>query len=122
MRTGVNSLSDDTAYSSDEEEAASPKPESSHDSFIFGYRSSGLDLAPYHPSPAQMLRLWQIYQNNVESALKIIHVPTVDRLFRDLSAGATASPQEEPLVFTIYFAAIVSLEEDDVRPSLPLSW
>ena len=119
VRSGVNSLSDDTDPPSDEDDdPLNPEQPCGHDSFIFGYRSASLDLAPFHPPPAHILRLWQIYQNNVEPALKVLHVPTVDGLFRNLSAGAAVSPREEPLVFTIYFAAIVSLEDDEVRAPL----
>lgn len=120
MRSGVNTLSDDTDYSSAEEDEPSPPEEPSlHDSFVFGYRSSNLDLSSFHPSPAHLLRLWQIYQNNVEPTLKIIHVPTIDKLFRALSSGSSVSPRDEALVFSIYYAAIVSLEDDEVSPSFP---
>ena len=128
MRTGVSSLQDDTDYSSDEEdETIAPKPEeeeeeaeSCHNAFLFGYRSASLDLSSFHPTPTRILRLWQIYEKNVEPPLKMIHVPTVDKMFRDLSAGKPVSKQEEPLIFTIYYAAVVSLEDDEVSTPLPL--
>lgn len=120
MRNGVSSLSDDTDYSSDEEEPPGPDSDaSSHDAFLFGYRSASLDLSTFHPPPAPMLRLWEIYRENVEQAVKVIHVPTVDKLFQTLSSGGSVGLKEEPLVFTIYYAAIVSIEEDEVRIPSP---
>lgn len=117
VRSGVNRLSDEADYSSSEaDEPSKPDEEPSHEGFIFGYRSESLDLSSFHPSPAHILRLWHIYQVNVEPVLKILHVPTIDKLFRDLSSGSPVSRKEEPLVFTIYYAAVVSLEEDEVGP------
>lgn len=123
VRNGVSSLEDDTDYSSDEEEHTPEPDASSHDAFLFGYRSASLDLSTFHPPPAQMLRLWEIYRENVEETVKVIHVPTVDKLFQTLSRGGSVGLKEEPLVFTIYYAAIVSIEEDEVcnPPLSPLA-
>ncbi|SPO02556.1 uncharacterized protein DNG_05229 [Cephalotrichum gorgonifer] len=130
VREGVNSLSDETDYSTDDEIAEKMRPVPSdtysHDAFMFGHRSASLDLGPFHPPPAHILRLWEIYQDNVEPAIKMIHVPTIDAIFQNLASGTgTLKPQDEALVFTIYYAAIVSLENDETEaefgsPKTPL--
>jgi hypothetical protein len=71
------------------------------------------------PEPTQVLYLWSIYQENVEPLLKAVHVPTMEKVFRDartrfdqLSAGHQA------LIWAIYYAAVVSLDPEDVLSKL----
>ncbi|CAI4218465.1 unnamed protein product [Parascedosporium putredinis] len=128
IRSGVNTLSDETDYTSEEEnpepiETSGPQ---SHDSFLFGYRACDIDLSTYHP-PAHLIPfLWKVYQVNVEPAIKLIHTPTVDKIFQGIINGnRELSPPNEALVFAIYFASLVALEEDEVQekfgsPTAPL--
>lgn len=116
----MNTLSDETDYTSEEEnpepiETAGPQ---SHDSFLFGYRACDIDLSTYHP-PAHLIPfLWKVYQVNVEPAIKLIHTPTVDKVFQGIINGnRELSPPNEALVFAIYYASLVALEEDEVRDS-----
>lgn len=91
---------------------------SSHHGFLFGYSSTDVDLRPLHPLPNQALFLWQVYQENVEPLLKVLHVPTMDRLMRDMGRRlAELSHGDEALVFSIYYAAIVSMEDQNVGTS-----
>lgn len=47
--------------------------------------------------------------------LKVLHVPSMDALFEDQLRLDEPSAVDEALLFAIYYAAVVSLEEEDVR-------
>jgi len=122
IRSGVHSLSDNTDYSDHEDNAPAPEVvDNDHNAFILGYKSSSVDLASFHPPPVQIPYLWQKYCENIEPILKIMHVPTMAKLMKDVRDGTrTLSASEEALVFSIYFASITTLEEDDVKPTFGL--
>ncbi|KAF7543737.1 hypothetical protein G7Z17_g10504 [Cylindrodendrum hubeiense] len=72
-------------------------------------------LTQYHPSPIHIFQLWQIYIDNINPLLKITHVPTVQAQIIEASSNiGKASKNIEALMFSIYFMAITSLEDDDV--------
>jgi hypothetical protein len=83
--------------------------------FIFGYRSSNVNLKSYHPLPSHVPFLWSVYQENVETLVKVLHVPTTELIIREARRNPGGlSPPHEALVFGIYFSAIVSLEPEEV--------
>jgi hypothetical protein len=47
---------------------------------------------------------------------QIVHMPTVTKMVRNLRGNPTArlTPSNEALMFSIYYAAITSMEEEDV--------
>jgi len=80
-----------------------------------GYRSADVDLRPLHPLPSQIPFMWQVYQENVDPILKILHVPTTTKLIREVRTSLdNLTPSTEALMFSIYYAAITSLDEDEV--------
>ena len=86
-----------------------------HHAFIFGYRSADVDLRPLHPLPSQMPFIWQVYVENVDPLVKILHKPTMERLIRDMRVSLDVlTPGTEALMFSIYYAAITSMEVDEV--------
>ncbi|KAK4166325.1 fungal-specific transcription factor domain-containing protein [Cladorrhinum sp. PSN259] len=90
-----------------------------HHSFILGYRSSDVDLRPLHPLPSQIPFMWQVFQENVDPILKVLHVPTMSKLIRELRNNFDSlTPSTEALMFAIYYASITSLDEDQVKLSL----
>lgn len=90
-----------------------------HHAFLFGYRSCDVDLRKLHPLPSQIPFIWQVYTENIDPLLKILHVPTMNGLIRKLRTNMDIlTPGLEALMFSIYFAAITSMEEDEV--CLPL--
>ena len=100
---------------SPESSAAQERSTTDHQSFIFGYRSADVDLRPLHPLPSQIPYIWQVYQENVDAIIKVLHVPTMSKMIRDLRNNMDAlTPSTEALMFSIYYAAITSLEEDEV--------
>jgi hypothetical protein len=111
-------LDEDDTDDSDAEHTpdTSPRPADDHHAFLFGYRSADVDLRALHPLPSQIPFLWQVYEENVEPLIKILHVPTTARLMRDIRRSRDdISPGNEALLFSIYYAAITSLEDDEVR-------
>jgi hypothetical protein len=114
-------LSVDTDESEDEGSPESPalhQAPSDHQSFVFGYRSADVDLRKLHPLPSQIPFIWQIYQENVEPLLKMLHIPTMDKLIKNMRRNIDdLRPGNEALLFAIYYAAITSMEEDEVSRS-----
>ncbi|GAB1309903.1 All development altered-3 [Madurella fahalii] len=87
-----------------------------HQSFILGYRSADVDLKSLHPLPSQIPFIWQVYQENVDPILKVIHVPSMSKVIKDLRHNMdNLTPPMEALMFSIYYASITSLEEDEVK-------
>ncbi|RAQ54296.1 C6 transcription factor [Aspergillus flavus] len=60
----------------------------------------------------QSAQLWQIYRNNVDPVVKILHLPTVEPLVYATMNGE-GSDDCRALLFAIYFAAVTSLSEVD---------
>ncbi|TDZ16357.1 Bikaverin cluster transcription factor bik5 [Colletotrichum orbiculare MAFF 240422] len=87
-----------------------------HHAFILGYRSSDVDLRKLHPLPSQIPFMWQVYQENVEPLLKILHIPTMEKLIRDMRRNMDdLTAGNEALLFSIYYAAVTSMEDDEVE-------
>lgn len=87
-----------------------------------GYRSADVDLRPFHPLPSQIPFIWQIYQENVDPLVKILHVPSMDKLIREIRNNLdTLTPPTEALMFSIYYAAITSMDEAEVCPTIPVA-
>jgi hypothetical protein len=62
-----------------------------------------------------MLFYWQIYMENVDPIVKILHAPTVTEIIKGLRADMNSiTPGIEALMFSIYLAAITSMESDEV--------
>ena len=88
--------------------------------FLFRHNLSPAapDLHEFHPLPSQIPFLLDVFSENVNSLSRIVHVPTVAKMVRDLRGSDMTSltPINEALMFSIYYAAITSMEEDDVSP------
>ncbi|KAF5678167.1 hypothetical protein FDENT_9050 [Fusarium denticulatum] len=68
----------------------------------------------FHPSKATAIELWNIYLNNVEIilGLKLTHIPTDEvRVYSTIDDPANAKFDDLAFCYSIYFAAVVSLEE-----------
>lgn len=62
-----------------------------------------------------MLFLWQIYVDSVDPFMKILHVPTMGKVFRELRGKHhTLGPSMHALVHAISLAAVMSLEDEEV--------
>ncbi|KAI9742890.1 MAG: hypothetical protein M1818_003619 [Claussenomyces sp. TS43310] len=93
--------------------------DTNHQSFILGYASSDVDLLPLHPLPSQISFYWDVYVENVDPLCKFIHVPTMSSTIKRVRENLDSlRPSTEALMFGIYFAAITSLTDEEVRSSL----
>ncbi|KAF7559241.1 hypothetical protein G7046_g4923 [Stylonectria norvegica] len=91
-------------------------PKLDHNSFIFGYRSSDVDLKNCHPVPSHVPFLWSVYQENVEPLTKLLHVPSMEDIIRHARKDHDKlTPGQEALVFAIYYGAVTSLEPAEVE-------
>lgn len=86
--------------------------------FLFRHNLNPLapDLRDFHPLPSQIPFLLDVFSENVNSLVQIVHMPTVTKMFRDLRGSdmTHCTPANQALMFSIYYAAITSMEEDDV--------
>ena len=68
------------------------------------------------PLPSQMPFLWQIYVDNVDPFIKVLHVPTMTKVIRDLRGSyESLSSSMQALVQVVSLVAILSLENEEVR-------
>lgn len=71
-------------------------------------------LTDLHPTYEEAAKLWQAYMKNVDPLCKIIHVPTVAKMFDNVSKHpAAALKNDECLMFVIYYFAVFSMSDVD---------
>ena len=91
--------------------ATSEYSNSAHQGFIFGYSSTMVNLKKLHPSPTQVFILWEVFKENVDPMVRILHRPTARNIIMKASSGTeTLSKAAEALLFALYFSAVVSLD------------
>ncbi|ORY68879.1 fungal-specific transcription factor domain-containing protein [Pseudomassariella vexata] len=88
--------------------------------FLFRHNlnPAGPDLREFQPLPSQVPFLLDVFSENVNLLYQIVHMPTV-RSMAPSSRGrnsntTTLTLANEALLFSIYYAAITSMEEDDI--------
>ncbi|CRG91711.1 Protein TANC2 [Talaromyces islandicus] len=90
-----------------------------NDSFPFSVGGAQAPLADSHPSAIQIFQLWQIYINNVNPLLKIIHVPTLQARIVEAGADTANVPKSfEALIFAIYFISVHSMPDEEAEKTL----
>jgi len=75
------------------------------------------DRRSFHPpSLSQTQFLLNVFSENVNCVCQIVHMPTVTSMVRELHGGdlTRLTPSNEALMFSIYYAAVISMEEEDV--------
>ncbi|KAF4962352.1 hypothetical protein FSARC_9560 [Fusarium sarcochroum] len=92
----------------------SPSP-LSHLGFVFGSAEFAKALDGLNPMPSQMLFIWQAYVENVDPFIKVLHVPTIQKIIRELRGNfSSCGSNVEALLFAVSLAAITSLDEETV--------
>jgi hypothetical protein len=122
----THDLEADESDSSEEEESPGKSPStqelertpSDRHAFLFRHNlsPSAHDLREFHPLPSQIPFLLDVFSENVNFIMQIVHMPTVTKMVRDLRGSdmTRMTPANEALMFSIYYAAITSMDEDDV--------
>ncbi|KAJ5972310.1 uncharacterized protein N7479_002228 [Penicillium vulpinum] len=86
--------------------------------FLFGHNLSAFfpDLTELHPLPSQIPFLLDVFSENVNIIFQIVHLPTIKNMVRDWRSREMKglTPANEALMFSIYYAAVTSMEEEDV--------
>jgi hypothetical protein len=125
----IRGLAGDESDSSEDEASPGKSPPtqelertpSERHAFLFRHNlsPSAPNLHEFHPLPSQIPFLLDVFSENVNLFFRIVHIPTVTKMVRDLrGSGMTRlTPSNEALMFSIYYAAITSMEEDDVSSS-----
>ena len=97
----------------DEYESPAHDKFSSHQGFLFGYASLKVDLKSLHPSPSQIFILWEVFKENVDPVVRILHRPTAKNILMNAASSVDrVSRAGEALLFSIYFGAVVSLTDE----------
>lgn len=92
--------------------------ESDHN-HLFGDSKVHVPLSTLHPSHVQIFRLWQVYSDHVNPLLKVTHAPTLQARILDAAVDVSSISRElEALMFSIYCAAIITLNEEECRSIL----
>lgn len=83
---------------------------------ILGSRPTPNPLSTLHPEPVQIFRYWQVYLDNANPLLKVIHAPSFQaRIVEALGNLGNIDPTLEALMFSIYCMSIVTLSVDDCQ-------
>lgn len=102
--------------SDDEAEAHSPDSSSNsqHQSFIFGYSSTSVDMAKLHPPERQARDFYEVYKENVDPLVKVLHIPSFEPTFlKAVAEPSKVSKGLEALLFAIYYGAVTSTTPED---------
>lgn len=92
------------------------KPTIGHQSFLFGYSTSAVDLRPLHPLPSQIPFFWDTFVENVDPLTKVVHTPSVAKAIKQAKEDLSSlSRSVEALLFAIYYSVITSMNQDEVK-------
>jgi hypothetical protein len=83
--------------------------------YLFGNPSYHEKEKSSHPPRHVILRLWTVYLRNVDPLVKILHRPTLTdeiQLFAN-SSSRVLPASEHARLFSIYFAAVTTLSDDE---------
>lgn len=87
----------------------------SHLGFVFGSAEFAKALDGLNPMPSQMLFIWQTYVENVDPIIKVLHIPTVEKIIKGLKGNfSSCGSATEALLFAISLAAITSMDDETV--------
>ncbi|KAL8643227.1 MAG: hypothetical protein Q9226_008415, partial [Calogaya cf. arnoldii] len=85
-----------------------------HQGFIFSFSSTILSLRNFHPPANQVLTYWEVYKENVDPLVKILHRPSTERILREAAKDLDhLNKPLEVMMFSIYFAAVTSLSDEE---------
>jgi hypothetical protein len=77
---------------------------------MFGYSSTNVDMISLHPPPEQARKFWDIYKENVDPIVKVLHIPSFEpQLLDAFQHPGKLSKGLEALMFAIYYGAVTSV-------------
>ncbi|MCJ1353222.1 MAG: hypothetical protein MMC33_003207 [Icmadophila ericetorum] len=99
--------------SDSEDEMDTPADDSTD--FVLATTSSPNQTYVLHPSPDQILKLWQIFLTNVNPLTKIVHQPTLQQSIESIADIEHLPRGLEALMFAIYGAAVLSMRDGECQ-------
>lgn len=119
----IRNVLDGGSSSEDEEYEAAKNIQSNpyghHQGFLFGYSSLVFDMSKLHPHPSQIFIIWETFKENVDPVVKIIHVPSAKNIIMKAAVSSqNLSKANEAVFYSICFAAIVSMQEEQAKQLL----
>lgn len=76
--------------------------------------SNAASISKLHPSPEMIMKLWQIFLDNINPMTKLIHQPTFQQTIIQSTSQLDNLPRGlEALMFAIYTTAVFSLDEEE---------
>lgn len=114
-----NTSKEDTLYETtpSSTQESEPTPSERH-GFLFRHNlyPASPDIRDLHPFPLQIPFLLVGFSENVNFIAQIVYMPAINKMVRDLRVNgmANVTPANEALLFSMYYAAIASMENDDV--------
>ncbi|KAI3330575.1 hypothetical protein F4824DRAFT_330244 [Ustulina deusta] len=112
--------------SSEDEDTSSALPSkhelertaSERHAFLFRHNinPSRPNLRELHPLPSQVPFLLDVFHENINIIVQIVHMPTINKMARRSRSSDSnpISPAQEALMFSIYYGAVASMDDDDV--------
>lgn len=84
--------------------------------YVYSFNSIVSHLVAFHPTPDRILFLWQIFVDQVDPVIRMLHKPTMQALvIKAKDHVIEMSKPNEALLFAIYFASITSMNEKQCR-------
>ncbi|KAJ5632793.1 hypothetical protein N7490_009132 [Penicillium lividum] len=113
------------AYDSSDDEMSSKTPStqelgrtpSDRHAFIFRHNLNPYtpDTKEFHPLPSQIPFLLNVFSENVNVVAQIVHMPSTSKMVSELRGDMSKlTPSNEALMFSIYYGAVTSMEEEDI--------
>jgi len=111
--SGNDGVDDNADDNNDESDASSnPMPEikakkawddfGSNDELLFGSPKTNIDISSMHPPAAQIMKLWQLYLENINPLLNVTHSPTLQvRIIDAINDIASTTLSLQALMFSI---------------------
>ncbi|KZL77416.1 fungal specific transcription factor domain-containing protein [Colletotrichum tofieldiae] len=98
---------------------------SERNGLLFGHNLAphAPDLCEFRPLPSQIPFLVSVFAENINFPLQIVHLPTLHNTVSRMRAANTPgmTPADEALMFSVYYAAITSMDEEEVAASFGTS-
>ena len=120
----MNDILDDPTDDEDDHPSPDSNPSSigsrsNHQTFLFGYSSAMLTLRVLHPPKAQIPLYWELYKENVNPLIRLLHRPSAEKLLLKAAENLdNLSKAIEALIFAIYLATVTSLSPEQCQTFL----
>jgi len=110
---------DDEDHPTPESDPSSTTSRANHQAFMFGYSSTMLTLRILHPPKNQIPLYWELYKENVNPLIRLLHAPTIEKLLMKAAENLdNLSKGTEALVFAIYLATVTSVSPEQCQSLL----